>query len=199
MATIIGKLEYKNIFKIFFAWQEGKEEKWLSQMSKEGWHLNKSGLFNYEFIKGEPMDIIYKLDYKPFRNEKIDDYITLFEDSGWEYVTRFAGWFYFRTETSNSYGLELYNDNASKIKKYSTLRWVLVAACAPIVYNLPNLIARIIKTIQSTTVEDILARALIINFSIPLTVFLILVLALLIYGIIRISMIIRKIRTDISE
>lgn len=199
MATIIGRIEHKNIFKIFFAWQEGKEEKWLSQMSKEGWHLNKSGLFNYEFIKGEPMNIIYKLDYKPFRNEKIDDYITLFEDSGWEYVTRFAGWFYFRTEARNSYGLELYNDNASKIKKYSTLRWVLVAACAPIVYNLPNLIARIMKTIQSTTIEDILSRALIINFSIPLTVFLILVLALLIYGIIRISMIIRKIRTDISE
>ena len=118
MNRAIGKIEYKNVFKVFFAWQEGKEEEWLSKMSGEGWHLNKVGFCNYEFVKGEPKDIIYKFDYKPFRNKKIDDYITLFEDSGWEYIARFAGWFYFRTEAKKDYNLELYNDNASKIKKY---------------------------------------------------------------------------------
>lgn len=199
MTKVIGKIEYKNIFKVFFAWQEGKEEEWLRKMSNQGWHLNKTGFLNYEFVKGDPKDIIYKFDYKPFRNEKIDDYITLFEDSGWEYVARFAGWFYFRTEAKGNLNLELYNDNASKIRKYTTLRWVLIFACGPVVYNLPNLLGRIIKTLSSCVIEDMLARTLIINFSIPLTVFLILLLGLLIYGIIRISITIRRIRLDILE
>lgn len=173
MAGIISKTEYKNIFKIFFAWQERKEEEWLRKMSNEGWHLNRAGFLNYEFVKGEPKDIIYRLDYKPFRNEKIDDYITLFEDSGWEYVSKFAGWFYFRTEAKDNLNVELYNDNASKIRKYKTLRWVLIIACAPLI--------------------------LVITLSTPLTFFLVLVLALLIYGIIRISMIMRRIRSDIRE
>jgi hypothetical protein len=199
MSKVIGKIEYKNVFKVFFAWQEKKEEDWLRQMSKEGWHLNKVGFFNYEFIKGEPKDIIYKFDYKPFRSEKIDDYITLFEDSGWEYVAKFAGWFYFRTEAKGNFNLELYNDNASKIRKYITLRWILIIACAPVVYNLPNLFGRIIRTLRSDIVDDILARTLIINFSVPLTVFLVLALSLIIFGIIRISIIIRRIRLDIRE
>jgi len=199
MTKVIGKIEQKNVFKIFFAWQEGKEENWLRQMSNEGWHLDKVGLFSYEFIKGQPKDIIYKFDYKPFRNEKIDDYITLFEDSGWEYVARFAGWFYFRAEAMGNLSFDLYNDNASRIRKYRTLRWVLIIACGPIVINLPNLLGRIIKTLSSDVVDDMLARVLIINFSIPLTIFLILIWALLVYGIIRISMIIRRIRSDIRE
>lgn len=199
MSRMINHIKYKTVFKVFFAWQEGKEENWLREMSKEGWHLTKAGFFNYEFVKGEPKDIIYKFDYKPFRNEKIDDYITLFEDSGWEYVTSFAGWFYFRTEVKEDYSLELYNDNTSKIRKYITLRWVLIIACAPIVYNLPNLYGRIIRTLGSDTIDDLLARTLIINFSIPLTIFLTLVLCLMVYGIIRISIVIKRIKSDIRE
>lgn len=199
MDGVMGKIELKNIFKVFFAWQEGKEENWLRQMASEGWHLNKVGFCNYEFVKGGPNDIIYRLDYKPFRNEKIDDYITLFEDSGWEFVTKFAGWFYFRTEAKNSIVPELYNDNASKIRKYRTLLWILIIACAPIVYNLPNCIGRIIRALGPGIFDDILAQALIINILIPLTVFLIVVLGLLIFGIIRISIIIKRIKQDIKE
>jgi hypothetical protein len=195
MNRAIGKIEYKNVFKVFFAWQEGKEEEWLSKMSGEGWHLNKVGFCNYEFVKGEPKDIIYKFDYKPFRNKKIDDYITLFEDSGWEHIAMFAGWFYFRTEAKKDYNLELYNDNASKIKKYKTLRWLLIIVCAPVFYNLQNLIGRIIRTLRSDIVDDMLAKTL----TIGLTVFFTLALGFLIYGIIRISIIIRRIRLDIRE
>ncbi|GAH13241.1 unnamed protein product, partial [marine sediment metagenome] len=111
-----------------------------------------------------------KFDYKPFRNEKIDDYIILFEDAGWEYVSGFGGWYYFRTEAKKDYSLELYSDNASRIRKYTTLRWVIIICCGPIVYNLPNLYGRIIRTIGYDATDDLLARTLIINFSIPLTI-----------------------------
>jgi hypothetical protein len=199
MDRIIEKIEYKNVTKIFFAWQEEKEEKWLRDMSKEGWHLDNVGFFNFRFIKGRPMDIIYKFDYRPFRSEKIDDYIILFEDAGWEYVDAFAGWYYFRTEANKKYNLDLYNDNASKIRKYNTLRWVLILVSAPIVYNLPNLYGRIIRTVIFDATEDFLARTLIINFAIPLTMFLTVVLGILVFAVIRISLVIKKIKQDIKE
>ncbi len=199
MHTVVERIEQKNIFKIFFFWQEKKEEDWLRQMSLDGWHLNKVGLFNYGFVKGEPKDVIYKFDYKPFRSEKIDDYITMFEDSGWECVARFAGWFYFRADAKKGISLELYNDNASRVRKYITLRWVLFIACVPIVYNLPNLLARIIRAFRTGIMDDILTQAFILNIVIPLTVFLIIVLGLLIYGVIRASITIRKMKLDIKE
>jgi hypothetical protein len=145
------------------------------------------------------MDIIYKFDYRPLRSEKIDDYIVLFEDAGWEYVDTFAGWYYFRKEANKKYNLDIYNDNASKVRKYNTLRWVLIIVCVPIVYNLPNLYGRIIRTVVFNATEDLLSRTLIFNFAVPLTIFLTVALGLLVFGIIRISLIIRKIKQDIRE
>jgi hypothetical protein len=167
------KREYKNVFKVFFIWQESSEEGWLRKMSNEGWHLNKTGFFNYEFVKGEPKDVIYKFDYKPFRNKRIDDYISLFEEAGWEYVGSFTGWFYFRTEAKKDHNQELYNDNTSKLKKYRTIRWAFIIVCVLILLT--------------------------ILFSTPLTGFLFLILIFLIYGIIRISRIIKRIKSDIVE
>lgn len=190
---------FKTVFKIFFAWQEKNKEKWLREMSKKGWHLDNTSFLNYIFRKGEPKDMIYRLDFKIIRNESIDDYITLFEDAGWEYISRIGWWYYFRTEAKKGRSQELYSDNASKIRMYNSLRWLLIILCGPIVYNLPNLYGRIIRTLGSDIIDDLLARTLIINFSIPLAIFLTLVLCLMVYGIIRISIVIKRIKSDIRE
>ncbi len=190
---------FKNVFKIFFAWQEGKEEKWLREMSKEGWHLDNTGFLNYIFRKGEPKDVIYRLDFKIIRSGNVDDYVTLYEDAGWEYISRMGFWYYFRTEAREGLSPELYSDNTSKIKMYNSLRWLLVILCGPIVYNLPNLYGRIIRALTGGVKDDLLAQGLIINFAFPLAIFLTLVLSLIIYGVIRISLIIKKIRLDIRE
>lgn len=88
---------FKTVSRIFFAWQAEKEENWLNEMSKKGWHLDNTGFITYTFRKGESEDIIYRLDFKIIRNENIDDYITLFEDAGWEYISKMGPWYYFRT------------------------------------------------------------------------------------------------------
>ncbi len=33
--------ETKNVRKVFMLWQDEDEEKWLNEMSLQGWHLNK--------------------------------------------------------------------------------------------------------------------------------------------------------------
>lgn len=190
---------FKTVFKIFFAWQEKKEEKWLKEMSKKGWHLDNTSFLNYIFRKGEPKDMIYRLDFKIIRNENIDDYITLFEDAGWEYISRLGWWYYFRTEAKKGKGQELYSDNASRIRMYNSLRWFLIIICAPIVYNLPSLYGRIIRTLESGTRDDLLAHTMVINFTVPLAIFLTLVLCLMVYGIISISIVIKRIKSDIRE
>jgi len=190
---------FKRVSRLFFAWQEKKEENWLIEMSKKGWHLDDTGFLTYIFRKGEPKDIIYRLDFKIIRNETIDDYITLFEDSGWEFISRMGPWYYFRTEAKKGEGQELYSDNTSKIRMYNSLRWLLIILCAPIVYNLPNLYGRIIKAVGDGIMDDIPAQALIINFAFPLAIFLSLVLCLMIYGIIRISIVIKRLKSDIKE
>lgn len=190
---------FKTVFKIFFAWQGKKEEKWLREMSKKGWHLDNTSFLNYIFRKGEPKDMIYRLDFKIIRNENIDDYITLFEDAGWEYISRIGWWYYFRTEAKKGKSQELYSDNASRIRMYNSLRWFLIIICAPIVYNLPSLYGRIIRTLGSGIRDDLLAYTMIINFTVPLAIFLTLILCLMIYGIIRISIIIKRIKSDIRE
>lgn len=199
MSSNADNRRLKTVFKIFFAWQEKKEEKWLREMSNKGWHLDNTGFLNYMFRRGEPKDIIYRLDFKIIRNENIDDYITLFEDAGWEYISRMGPWYYFRTEAKKGQDQELYSDNASRIRMYNSLRWLLIILCGPIVYNLPNLYGRIIGALENGITDDILARTLTINFAFPLTIFLTLILCLMVYGIIRISIIIRRIKSDIRE
>ena len=44
-------------FKLFWAWEDDKEEKWLGEMSRLGWHLEAPGFPGfYYYAKGEPRD-----------------------------------------------------------------------------------------------------------------------------------------------
>lgn len=88
----------RRMVKVFFAWQDGKEESWLRSMSKQGWALKKYNLFVYTIEKIKPTDSIYKLDYKTTKNDDLIEYMTLYKDAGWEHVTQFFGWHYFRID-----------------------------------------------------------------------------------------------------
>jgi len=95
--AVNGK-DIKVVRKLFFVWEDDKEIQWLNEMSRSGWHLQSiSGLIKYIFIKGEPKNIIYQLDYKS--SLAIDDeYLQLFKDSGWDYLGNMLNWRYFIKE-----------------------------------------------------------------------------------------------------
>ena len=44
----------KRVFKIFWMWDYEKEEKWLNDMSHQGWQLQRYTPFVYRFEQGEP-------------------------------------------------------------------------------------------------------------------------------------------------
>ena len=80
-------------FKWFWAWQDEAEEEWLREMSNKGWHLKHIGFPTiYTLESGEPVDYVYRLDYRSYWKMEKEDYLQLFRDSGWEYVEEMAGW-----------------------------------------------------------------------------------------------------------
>ncbi|NPV75639.1 MAG: DUF2812 domain-containing protein [Anaerolineae bacterium] len=113
-------------FKLFFAWNDDKEEAWLSQMAREGWHLQSLGFpGSYTFTAGKPRNDVYRLDYIIDR-KNYQNYLQLFQDSGWEHVGEMGNWQYFRTRQQGSQMPEIYTDKASNTQKYALIMLPLI-------------------------------------------------------------------------
>jgi hypothetical protein len=92
-------MEQKNIrkYKLFGAWNDDKEEAWLSGMARQGLHLHSLGFPGiYNFTAGEPREDVYRLDFITDRKD-YQNYLQLFKDAGWEHMGEMGGWQYFRT------------------------------------------------------------------------------------------------------
>jgi len=108
-------------FKWFWTWQDEKEEVWLSNMAREGWHLKDLGLpGNYTFESGKPREDRYRMDFIIDR-KNYQNYLQLFEDAGWEHLGELGGWQYFRTRADGKDVPEIYTDKDSKVQKYQRL------------------------------------------------------------------------------
>lgn len=201
--TLLGRRELgmdsagtKRVIRTFLAWQEGKEEKWLEEMSKKGWHLERVGFFNYLFRKGPPAEYAYRFDFKILGKNDFEDYKATFEDAGWEHVGNFSSWYYFRANISNNPDMELYSNNRSKIEKYKRLLIFLGIVCGPgLMYSLPILYMRVIDMGS----DSILHNPVLFYFYIAIIAILIIVEFWAVYGIIRIAIMINRLRKDIRE
>lgn len=184
--------ETKRLFKSFFVWNENKEQEWLEEMSSKGWHLKDVGFMNYLFKKGTPKRYIYRFDFKISVKDDLEDYLTIFKDLGWEHVTRFGSWYYFRIdpEKQKDRSLELYSDNISNVKKYQRVLIFLLIVTGPMIYfTIPKLMER-----SFTSASTGLAI-----LYISLTVIVVLIEALVIYAIIRLLIKITRLRRDIRQ
>lgn len=126
--------------KWFWAWQDEKEEAWLTEMARKGLHLNDI-LFpgSYQFKNGEPADYVYRLDYQSLKTKEKDSYLQLFEDAGWEQVGEMGGWMYFRFEAAAGEAPEIYSDRESKIGKYQRVLTYLAIFLPLMVVMMPNI------------------------------------------------------------
>ena len=117
----------KFIKKSFWVHQHEKEELFLSNMAKDGWHfanLYKGIPTKYEFVQGEKIDYIYQLDYVT-KEEDAEDYHQLFADAGWDEVFSWPGlggkWYYFRRIHANGENERIFTDSESKYQMYEKL------------------------------------------------------------------------------
>ena len=126
-------------FRWFWAWQDEKEEAWLSKMARDGLHLQTVSPFGfYSFRKAEPGNYIYRLDFQSLKAKDRNSYLQLFEDAGWEHIGDMGGWVYFRHPINGSAIPEIYSDQESKIGKYQRVLTFLVIFLPIMIVILPN-------------------------------------------------------------
>lgn len=108
-------------FHWFWAWEDEKEEAYLREMALQGWHF-RSVCFPgmYTFLKGEPRNDYYRLDFFTDQKEK-ETYLQLFEDAGWRHAGAYGSWQYFCKTARNGEAPEIFTDNESKQRKYGRI------------------------------------------------------------------------------
>ena len=93
-------------------------------MHSEGWKLKEVSYSNlvvavkYTFEKCQPEQVSYQLDFYPMKKSERASYLQLFKDCGWEHITDFNGFSYFRKLHSgieSDAEFEIYNDAVGKL------------------------------------------------------------------------------------
>lgn len=117
-------MEKKIVYRIFTIADYEREALYFREMHAKGWKLRKVSysilLFavKYTFEKCHPEQVSYQLDFYPMEKSERASYLQLFKDYGWEHITDFNSFSYFRkahSEIESNAEFEIYNDAAGKL------------------------------------------------------------------------------------
>ena len=117
-------MEKKIVYRIFTIADYEREALYFREMHAKGWKLRKVSysilLFavKYTFEKCHPEQVSYQLDFYPMEKSERVSYLQLFKDCGWEHITDFNSFSYFRkahSEIESNAEFEIYNDAAGKL------------------------------------------------------------------------------------
>lgn len=172
-------------YRVFWAWQEEAEIRWLEQMALEGWALAGVKGIRYTFVQTAPQRVVYRLDFQTGPTERSDEYRELLEEAGWEWVTRQGNWIYLRRPFDAQGVPELYTDNASRLARYRSQLRVLVIALLPPLYLL-GIYPLIFGWMKSGWGRFLQAAALLLT-------------VVLVYAIGRIAAVVRQLDSDPKE
>ena len=142
-------MEKKIVYRIFTIADYEREALYFREMHAKGWKLRKVSysilLFavKYTFEKCHPEQVSYQLDFYPMEKSERASYLQLFKDCGWEYITDFNSFSYFRkahSEIESNAEFEIYNDAAGKLAMVNRiLRLRLVPVLLLLAIHIPFL------------------------------------------------------------
>ena len=143
-------MEKKIVYRIFTIADYEREALYFREMHAEGWKLRKVSysilLFavKYTFEKCHPEQVSYQLDFYPMEKSERASYLQLFKDCGWEHITDFNSFSYFRkahSEIESNVEFEIYNDSAGKLAMVNRiLRLRLVPVLLLLAIHIPFLL-----------------------------------------------------------
>ena len=131
-------MEKKIVYRIFTIADYEREALYFREMHAKGWKLRKVSysilLFavKYTFEKCHPEQVSYQLDFYPMEKSERASYLQLFKDCGWEYITDFNSFSYFRkahSEIESNAEFEIYNDASGKL---AVVKRILIIRMIPI-------------------------------------------------------------------
>ena len=117
-------MEKKVVYRIATIADYDREALYLRKMHAEGWKLKEVSYSNlvvavkYTFEKCQPEQVSYQLDFYPMKKSDRASYLQLFKDCGWEHITDFNGFSYFRKlhpGIESEAEFEIYNDASGKL------------------------------------------------------------------------------------
>ena len=142
-------MEKKIVYRIFTIADYEREALYFREMHAKGWKLRKVSysilLFavKYTFEKCHPEQVSYQLDFYPMEKSERASYLQLFKDCGWEHITDFNSFSYFRkahSEIESAAEFEIYNDAAGKLAMVNRiLRLRLVPVLLLLAIHIPFL------------------------------------------------------------
>ena len=143
-------MEKKVVYRIFTIADYEREALYFREMHAKGWKLKEVSYSNlvvavkYTFEKCQPEQVSYQLDFHPMEKSERASYLQLFKDCGWEHITDFNGFSYFRKLRSgveSDAEFEIYNDATGKLDMlYRILRLRLVPALLLLAIHIPFLL-----------------------------------------------------------
>ena len=143
-------MEKKIVYRIATIADYDREALYLRKMHAEGWKLKEVTYSNlvvavkYTFEKCHPEQVSYQLDFYPMEKSERVSYLQLFKDCGWEYITDFNSFSYFRkvrSKIESNAEFEIYNDAAGKLAMVNRiLRLRLVPVLLLLAIHIPFLL-----------------------------------------------------------
>ena len=175
-------MEKKSVYRIFTIADYDREALYFREMHAKGWKLRKVSysilLFavKYTFEKCQPEQVSYQLDFYPMRTSERTSYLQLFKDCGWEHITDFNSFSYFRkahSEIESDAEFEIYNDATGKL---DMVHRILRLRLLPVLFFLSMLIPLFLKLLSErdvfsglvfllTIMDGVLLFALVIQIS----------------------------------
>lgn len=131
-------MEKKIVYRIFTIADYDREALYFREMHAKGWKLRKVSysilLFavKYTFEKCQSEQVSYQLDFYPMKTSERTSYLQLFKDCGWEHITDFNSFSYFRkahSEIESDTEFEIYNDATGKL---AMIKRILIMRMLPI-------------------------------------------------------------------
>ncbi len=131
-------MEKKIVYRIFTIADYEREALYFREMHAKGWKLRKVSysillfVVKYTFEKCQPEQVSYQLDFYPMEKSERASYLQLFKDCGWEHITDFNSFSYFRkvhSEIESDVEFEIYNDAAGKL---AMIKRILIMRMFPI-------------------------------------------------------------------
>lgn len=113
----MGKIKY--MMSGGLAFSEEKDMEKLHHYSLKGWHVRDFAFMGYTLEKGENMDYIYSIDYRPLKADERDEYIDYFSSAGWSHIATAADVQLFRAQAGTK---PIYTDRETTIEKYENSR-----------------------------------------------------------------------------
>mgnify|MGYP001676851639 FL=1 len=151
-------MEKKSVYRIFTIADYDREALYFREMHAKGWKLRKVSysilLFavKYTFEKCQPEQVSYQLDFYPMRTSERTSYLQLFKDCGWEHITDFNSFSYFRkahSEIESDAEFEIYNDATGKL---DMVHRILRLRVLPVLFFLSMLIPLFLKLLSERDV-----------------------------------------------